>query len=251
MLPPALASDLARALDPAQLMTDAGLPPDPWQADLLRSTSKRHLVLCSRQSGKSTTTAALAVHSAVFDPGLVLLVAPSQRQSGELFKKVLEIHRALDGVPKIRSESALRLELENGSRIVALPGTEATVRGFSGAKLVILDEASRVPDELFAAIRPTLATTQGRLVALTTPFGRRGWFFEAWESGNAWTRTRITAEQCPRIDDEWLAEERRTVGDWVFDQEYRCLFLDSGEQLFNSELIEAALDPEVLPLWPN
>jgi hypothetical protein len=82
--------------------------------------------------------------------------------------------------------SALRLTLANGSRIVALPGSEATVRGYSGAALLVVDEASRVADDLYFAIRPMLAVSGGRLVALTTPYGKRGWFYDEWTSARPW-----------------------------------------------------------------
>jgi len=244
-----LARDLSRMLTPSQLMVDAGMVPDAWQEDVLNSEARRLLLLCSRQSGKSTTCASLAVNQAIYDPGLVLLIAPAQRQSAELFRKVTEVYRALPDVPKVTQESAMRLELANGSRIIALPGTEGTIRGYSGAKTVIIDEASRVDDALFAAVRPMLATTQGRFVALSTPYGKRGWFYEAWAHGEGWHRTKVTAHDCPRIDPEWLAEERRLVGDWQFRQEYLCEFVDTDEQFFSSELIEAALTDEVQPLW--
>jgi len=244
-----LARDLTRMLDPATIMRDAGMEPDSWQESVLNSEARRMLLLCSRQSGKSTTCAALAVNQAIYDPGLVLLIAPAQRQSSELFRKVHEVYRALPDVPRIVQESAMRLELANGSRIIALPGTEGTIRGYSGAKTVIVDEASRVDNALFAAVRPMLATTNGRFVALTTPYGKRGWFYEAWEHGEGWHRTMVTAEDCPRIDADWLAEERRLIGDWQFRQEYLCEFVDTDEQFFASELIEAAMSHEVTPLW--
>lgn len=244
-----LANDFARALDPVNLMEDAGLEPDDWQADLLRSTHDRHLLLCSRQSGKSTTCAALALHQAFYDPGLVLLIAPAQRQSQELFRKVLDLYNRLDDAPRTVNESALRMELANGSRIIALPGTEGTIRGYSAAKTIVIDEASRVEDELFAAVRPILATTQGRLIALTTPYGKRGWFYEAWDTGKGWQRTKITAHDCPRIGRQWLEDEAALIGEWQFRQEYLCQFVDTEEQFFSSAVIEAAMDNEVEPLW--
>ncbi len=225
------------------------MTPDRWQVDVLNSDARRMLLLCSRQSGKSTTCAALAVNQAIYDPGLVLLIAPAQRQSAELFRKVNEVYRALPNVPRVVQESAMRMELANGSRIIALPGVEQNIRGYSGAKTVIIDEASRVDDGLFAAVRPMLATTQGRLVALTTPYGKRGWFYEAWEHGEGWHRTQVTANDCPRIDAGWLADERRLIGDWQFRQEYLTEFVDTDEQFFSSDLIEAALTSEVQPLW--
>lgn len=244
-----LARDFARAASPTEVMRSAGMEPDEWQADLLNSDSDRHLVLCSRQAGKSTTVAAMATHTAIYDPGLILMAAPAQRQSVELFRKTLAFYRDIPDAPRIVQESTMRMELENGSRIVALPGTEATVRGYSAPKLILLDEASRIEDAFFAAVRPMLATTQGRMVALTTPWGRRGWFYEAWEHGEGWQRTRITANDCPRISPDWLANEKRLMGEWLFRQEYLCDFVDTEEQFFSSELIEAALRDTGGPLW--
>jgi hypothetical protein len=242
----ALAADLACALDPVELALRVGLPPDPWQADFLRSVEPRILLNCSRQSGKSTVTALLAVHAASYDPGaLVLLLSPSLRQSQELFRKALAVYRSLDNPVPSEAESALRLELANGSRIVSLPGKEQTVRGFSGVRLLAIDEAARVHDDLYFAIRPMLAVSGGRLVALSTPFGNRGWWYDAWESPEPWRRFRVPAEQCPRISAEFLEEERRTMGEWWFRQEYGCDFLDAESRVFASHDIERAFRDEV------
>jgi hypothetical protein len=174
---PALAEDLAMGLDPSLLMSRARLIPDRWQQDVLRSDSKRLLLLCSRQSGKSQTCAALALYTAVYQPGsLVLLLSPSLRQSQELFRKVLDVYRVIDATSPPEQESALRLELSNESRIISLPGTETTIRGCSGAALLVIDEASRVADSLYFAVRPMLAVSGGRMVCLSTPFGKRGFF---------------------------------------------------------------------------
>src|SRR5215218_426782 len=113
------------------------MSPDPWQADLLRSSSKRVLLNISRQGGKSTTAAILALHRALYHPGsLVLVLAPALRQSQELFGKVAGFYRTLGRPVSPKGERRLSLELENGSRIVTLPGTEKTIRGFSGASLL-------------------------------------------------------------------------------------------------------------------
>jgi hypothetical protein len=167
--------------DPANLLALAGMAPDPWQARTLRSTSMRRLLLCSRQSGKSTVAGALALRCALLEaPALVLLLSPVQRQSQELFRKVMDLFRGLGRPVGVRAESALRVEFANGSRVVALPGQERTVRSYSSVKLLVIDEAARVADELHASVRPMIAVSQGQLVALSTPFGKRGWFWEAW-----------------------------------------------------------------------
>jgi Terminase large subunit, T4likevirus-type, N-terminal len=245
-----MAKDLARALDPALIAADCGLTLDPWQADLMRSTAPRVLLLCARQTGKSTVSGLIALATAVLRPGaLVLLVSPSQRQSGELFRVVLRNLHALPGAPTITAESALRLELANASRIVALPGDERTIRGFAGAALVVLDEASRIEDELIAAVRPMLATSQGRLIALSTPFGKRGFFFEAWHGDPSWHRVKIAASDCPRISKEFLEEELRELGAQRFSEEYQLEFLDSSEAVFPTGIIDQAFSTEVKPLW--
>jgi hypothetical protein len=245
-----LAADFALALSPTEFAVECGLTPDPWQAEALESPSRKLLFNCSRQSGKSTIAACTALHEAIYSaPALCLLVSPSQRQSVELFRKVDELFQALPQRPERLLTSGLRMEFLNGSRIIALPGSEATIRGYSGAALCIVDEASRVPDELAAAVRPMLATTNGRLIALSTPYGRRGWFHESWVNGTGWKKVRVTAEDCPRISAEFLADELKELGEWQYRQEYCCEFVDTEEQLFSSAIINAALSDEVRPLW--
>jgi hypothetical protein len=215
----------ALALDPALLLEAQGLTPDSWQRELLLSRAPHLLLNCSRQSGKSTTVAALALHRLLFTPkALVLLVAPSERQSRELFRKVLAGYRALGRPLRTVIANQHTLELANGARLVALPGREDTVRSFSGVRLLLLDEAARVPDELYRAVRPMLAVSRGQLVALSTPLGRRGWFYEEWAGTGPWRRVHIPWTQCPRIRPEFIADETRALGAAWVDQEYNCVF---------------------------
>jgi len=244
----AIATDLGLALDPARLAESAGIRPDPWQAEVLRTLAPRLLLNCSRQSGKSTVAALLAVHTAFYEPGaLVLLLSPSLRQSQELFRKALNAHRALGKPVPVETESALRLELGNRSRIVSLPGKEQTIRGFSGVKLIVIDEAARVSDELYYAVRPMLAVSAGRLVALSTPFGKRGWFHSAWTEGADWERVTATGKACPRISAEFLEEERRALGERWYRQEYLCSFEDPEGAVFTYDEILTALEPWAPP----
>jgi hypothetical protein len=232
----------------------AGIEPDDWQADLLRSDALQMVLNCSRQSGKSTTIAILALHRAIYtDNSLILLLSPSLRQSQELFRKLQYFYNQIESelLPQAVEESALRMELSNGSRIIALPGKEATLRGFSGVSLLIVDEASRVPDELYQAIRPMLAVSGGRIVLLSTPFGKRGFFYSEWTDGQDWQKVKITAEQCPRIKTEWLERERQMIGDWWYLQEYFCEFVETNDQVFSYDDIQSALDPELKPLFPK
>ena len=242
---------LAGKIDALTLAADAGLTLDAWQRDVLESSAHQIILLVTRQGGKSTVSSIKALHRALITPAaLVLLLAPSYRQSKELFRKVRDAYNTLPVPVPVASESALELQFANHSRIVALPGKEATIRGFSGVSLLIVDEASRVPDELYQAVRPMLAVSGGDILLLSTPFGQRGFFHHEWTEGGAqWQRTRVTAHDCPRIPREWLEQERRQIGEWWFKQEYLCEFTETIDSVFSYEDIQAALDDGVTPLF--
>jgi len=246
-----LAIDLKSAMDPVLwARSELSFSPDHWQEEVLRSQSQRILLNCSRQSGKSTATSILALHTAIFRPeSLVLLLSPTLRQSSELFRNVLGNYAQLNSTIPSEVETVLKLELENGSRIVSLPGKEQNVRGYAGVSLLIVDEAARVPDDLYYSIRPMLAVSHGRLIALSTPWGKRGWWYKSWISPEPWERYEVPASKCPRIDNEFLSEERRVLGDWWFKQEYGCQFMETEDQLFSLDLIDQMMDSEIPPLF--
>jgi hypothetical protein len=241
---------LVLALDRVEFARTLGLEPDPWQEQLLRSTSERILLLCSRQSGKSTMAAVITLHKALYHPGsLALILAPAERQAKETFSKVLALYRELGHTVPPDSYRKLGMELANGSRIEALPGSERTTRGFSDVDLLILDEAARVDDELYYGVRPMLAVSGGALMLLSTPYGKRGVFFEEWSGGEEWQRFKVTAEQCPRISAEFLEEERRVLGSRWYAQEYECVFGELKGAVFSHDTIQHMFDTEYPLLW--
>jgi hypothetical protein len=133
--------------------------------------------------------------------------------------------------------------LPNGSRIVGVPSKPSTVRGFSGVSLLIIDEAAHAPDELYLAMRPVLASSGGDLWCLSTPNGKRGFFWEAWsKGGEEWTRVMAPATECPRISKEFLEQERRTQPDNWFRQEYMSEFVQDSEGLFDMELVDKVFE---------
>jgi hypothetical protein len=223
---------------------------DAMQERVLNTVSRRGILNCTRQWGKSTVTAAKAVHQAhCAAETLTLVVSPSSRQSGEFLRKAAAFARKLGIRPKGDGDNEISLQLPNGSRIVGLPGTEATIRGFSAVSLLLVDEASRVADDLYLAIRPMLAVSGGALWLMSTPFGKRGFFYETWSRGGPeWERIRAPASACPRISPEFLKEERAVMGDRWFRQEYLCEFEDSVAGVFDRDLVERAITNAVEPL---
>ena len=226
--------------------TRLGFSPDILQEKVLVSESTRVLLNCTRQWGKSTVTAAKAVHQAQTKAGsLTLVMSPSARQSGEFLRKAAGFVRKLGMRAMGDGDNEVSLAFPNGSRIVGLPGSEATVRGFSAVSLLLVDEAARVSDELYLSVRPMLAVSGGALWLMSTPFGKRGFFYKAWESGSGWERIRVTADECSRIRKDFLEEERATMGERWFRQEYLCEFTDVNSGVFDADLVARAVSNEV------
>ncbi|MFL5285371.1 MAG: hypothetical protein ACJ8AW_31435 [Rhodopila sp.] len=228
-------------------------PNGPCAMRCISVDSPSHLYLAGRQmvpTHNSTTTAAIAAHCSIYRPGsLILMVSKAQRQSADLLAKVQLFLKTLADPPELDADNMLSCRLANGSRIISLPGDGDSIRGFSAPTLIIEDEASFVDDRLYAAVRPMLAVSQGRLILMSTPHGRRGHFWEAWSGfSDAWVRESITAYDCPRISQQFLEQERRDIGEYWFQQEYLCRFVDSDTQLFSSDSIGRAFRDDLTPL---
>jgi len=243
-------TEFRHELDRVAFARSVGLEADPWQIDLLRSESPRVLINASRQSGKSTITALLALHKALYTPGsLVLLLAPALRQSQELFAKLSEFYGVLGEPMRLFGERRLSLELSNGSRVVTLPGHERTIRGYSGVALLVVDEAARIKDELVYAVRPMLAVSGGSMLLLSTPFGRRGVFYQEWTEGLGWEKYEVPASAVPRISADFLAEERAALPRRIYEQEYLCRFVELEDSVFAYDDVMAMADSNVTPLF--
>ena len=243
---PSVNNDLAYALDPVLWSKEVlGLHPDPWQIQALRFSAKQSIWNIHRQAGKSSIAAIKALDKAIFKPGsLTLMVSKSERQSGELYRKFLGYYDKLENPPGMPEDKALSCTLGNGSRVVALPGIEDTIRSFSAVSLIIEDEASRVPDELYIAIRPMLAVSNGSIILMSTPNGRQNHFYKTWtEGGPQWQKIQVTADQCPRITPAFLEEERLNMSENMFRQEYFCEFVDMEGAVFSAELFKSLVDP--------
>jgi hypothetical protein len=248
---PSTSDDLAYSLDPVLWAKEVlGFKPDDWQAKLLRSRQRKIILNCSRQSGKSTTCAALGLHESIYrSPSFGLVIAPSQDQSGELMLKFDEFRGAVE-LPSdyLSTDTKLAVRFANGNRFVARPGSEKTARSFSAVTLLLEDEASRVLDDLYNTVRPMLAVSNGRHILMSTPFGKRGHFFKIWnEQRDLWESFEIPAEMCPRITKQFLEEERRT-NTW-FEQEYHCKFMEAEDQYFSNYTIQKMFDADIKPLW--
>ncbi len=230
-----------------------GFAADAKQTEVLRSGAKRLLPNCSRQWGKSTVTAAAAVHRAYcFPNSLILAVSATERQAGEFVRKARDFVARLGVRLKGDGQNKNSIALLNGSRIIGLPDVEETVRCFSAVNLLVIDEAAVVDEEAYHTLRPMVAVSGGGVWILSTPRGKSGFFWDLWDKGGPqWTRISATAEECSRIPAEFLAEEREALGDVRFRREYCCEFVQPEDSVFREEDVHACLTddaPMVMPL---
>jgi hypothetical protein len=237
------ATDLALALNPVAMAAAAGYGDlDDWQRDVLQAKPRRLLLNCSRQSGKSPVASLLCVHQAIYEPGsLAVVAAVGQFQATEMVRTCRDLYAALGRPVPAESENKLSLSLHNGSRILSIPSTEATVRGLAKVGLLVLDESSRIADSFYAAVLPFLAVSNGRLALLSTPAGRRGHFFDAFQHRDEWFYREVPASACSRIKPEFLAEQRRKTGEYFYAQEWECQFNDATTGAFRAADIDAAV----------
>lgn len=230
-----------------------GAPLDPWQCGYMRDaceTSRVAIAAC-RQSGKSTVSALFIAWCLVFFPGFQCLVASrSLRQAGHFVTIVRAAVLAMvprDTMPQL---NRLSMELPNGSAIMAIPCAQPDAgRGFS-PQMVLLDEAAFAPEALFTAITPSLAATQGAMHMISSPNGRQGYFFEAFEghSTDVYTTHRVPWMECPRITPEFIATERVALGEIYFQQEYEALFITPEGAFFGFSALQQLEEGEPEPL---
>ena len=237
-------SEVCLSADPVAWVKQAlNFIADPKQAEILNCAAARVIVVTSRQVGKSTIAALRALYLALQQANsLILMIGPVGSQAGEILGKATDFAAEL-GLP-IRGDgiNERSLQLPNGSRLVARPAVPQSLRGYSQARLIIVDEAAYVPEATYRAMSPVLATGDGALWVISTPNGPLGRFAELWhDRSNGWTRFEIPAEECPRLSPAFLAAERRLYGDLYFAQEYACQFIAAGLQLLTRSQITAAI----------
>ena len=233
---------------------------DAQQRELFRRASGRTLLNSSRQTGKSTAAALKAFHTAYWRRNsTILITAPTKQQTREFLRKVRTFALlAGGGTLKSRNKGSgdrYTVELANGSRIIGVAANEDSIRGFSAVTLIIIDEAARVSDEVYFALLPMLAVSRGSLWILSTPKGKRGFFYEEWASLESkehpeenWVKIKVTGSECPRISPAFLASQKKRMGERRYAQEFDCVFIDLDRGVFDPDMVRKAIRSDIKPL---
>jgi len=215
--------EAAYRIDPVLWVREIlGVTPATWQETFLRAPRGASiLALTARQVGKTTTAAWAIAHFMRFTPGSLSVIAcPAQRQSAEAVRRVREALIKV-GV-ELESDNVYGLELKNGSHVLALPGSDDSIRGLTVDGWIVADEAARLPNDLIAALRPMRARRpEARFAMLSTAWSRTDPFWTAWAGDEqSWIRLKATADAIEIFSPEFLEQERSNLGDDAFKREY-------------------------------
>ena len=236
--------EIAYRVDPALWVREVlGVTPTAWQETFLRAPRGASiLALTARQVGKTSTAAWAIAHSMLFTPGsLSVIGCPAQRQSAEAVRRVKEVLKKVGA--KFKSENVYGLELESGSRVLALPSSDDSIRGLTVDAWIVADEAARLPEDLIAALRPMRARRpQARFAMLSTAWSRSDPFWIPWASDDStWIRLKATADADPTLyAAEFLEQERKAMGEHAFNREYLGIPGGSEASPFTWDLYEQA-----------
>lgn len=230
-----------------------GIALDPWQRKLVKTPpGGRAICLVHRQAGKTTAAAIATSHHLIFGPpgSTSLVLAPTQRQSGEAIRRIRSL--LLKAGAKLETDNAFSLQLENGSRVLGLPGQDdAAIRGLTVDGILVVDEAARVSDALFQAAMPMVLrhARTARVMLLSTAWAQDGFFYRIWTEGDPldWTKVEARITECTHLSSDDIERERRSMPASVFAREYLNEFSGTESRLFNLDSLAAAFGRVVGP----
>ncbi len=212
---------------------------DPWQKEVLEGKGNICIV-SGRQCGKTTITSILAAQTALQNPNQFIMIGSGVIDQAEhLFGKVKDYIFAKYKDKVVGRATIGFMELKNGSKIFCVPvgDTGDSMRGYT-ATMVIIDEAALVPDRAWDAIEPVISVTRGRVVLLSTPKFKKGFFYKASLDKETYYVKKISARDCPRHTKDFLDRKQAEKSAVVFAQEYLGEFADDYNRKFTKEWIE-------------
>ncbi len=227
----------------------------PHQDLILNDHSKRILLNIARQTGKSTTAAIKAIHTAYWnDNSLVVIMSATKPQALEVVRKIktflttahFSVFKAI--MPKGK-ESKAEVELKNPgaktlSRIISLPATDAA-RGYSPI-LVIPDELAFWEDgEIIfnQVVLPMVDATGGSIMALSTPNGKQGPHWNCYNS-KYWSVYHFDWHANPLNTEDIMNMKKDTMTNLQFKAEYEADFVSSQSSYFTQIEIENSKNPD-------
>ena len=217
---------------------------DKWQQEVLQ-TEGNICLRSGRQVGKSTIISIKAAEYAIANPKkTILMIAAVERQAYLLFEKTIA-YLADNYKNQVRRgrwrPTKSKVMLKNGSIIYCLPTglTGYGIRGYT-IDVLIADEAAFIPEEVWTAVTPMLAITKGKIILLSTPHGKEGYYYRCFQDTN-FRSFHVSAEDCPRKNQDFLNREKSRMSEVQYAQEYLGEFIDELRQFFSTALIQKVM----------
>jgi hypothetical protein len=235
--------EVAYRVDPALWVKEVlGVEPADWQKKFLRAKRGASIIaLTARQVGKTTVAGWAIAHFMLFHSGCMNVIAcPSLRQSAEAVRRIKEC--LLKAGARLKVDNVYALELDNGSRVLALPGNDDSIRGLTVDGWIVADEAARLSEELIAAVRPMRARRpQARFAMLSTAWSRTDPFWTIWSNDDqSWLRLKATADIAGLFREEFLQHELQSLGEAAFKREYLGVPAGGHTSPFGMDLYDRA-----------
>ena len=212
--------------------------PSGWQKDVIdkfaNSEHKFGVIATGRQAGKSLLAQNLMLFWLLSNPGQKgCWITPIYKQSGKTFQ---ELTNAANQIITKQNKSELSVEFINGSTLVFLSSERSdSIRGYS-FNYVIIDEAAFVAENAVnEAILPTLSALGKKCLIISTPKSKNwfySWFIRGLEENNDIISFKGKSTDNPHIDKNFIEEQRKSLPESIFRQEYMSEFTDSGNDVF-------------------
>jgi hypothetical protein len=230
--------------------------------------------IVGRRGGKSRAVAALVIYLsvccdhganlAVGERGVCLVLAQNQKQAGVVFGYIRGILKSVPALAEmVIHETADRISLSNG---IDIEVRAASFRGLRGETCIAVvcdelafwysdDGGSLNPDSsIIAALRPSLATTAGMLIAIGSPHAKRGELWNAFrrDYGPNGDAAILVAHAASRIMNPSLSQR---VVDRAYerdpaaaDAEFGGNFRSDLESYVSREAVDSAIFPDRIEL---
>lgn len=226
---------------------------DDWQKEYINTDpNKDCFLLCGRQVGKTTAMSIKAVELCVnhFKKGEYVLIASiTEKQAYHMLTKALTYaeEKYYRHIKTGKDRPTMhKILFKNGTGILCYAAGETGegLRGFTIKKQMI-DEGSRMSEEFYIAIMPQLSVVNGSMDIASTPYGKlhpdgKPKFFYKCSNNPLFKKFYVSAEDCPRHSKDFLEQQRASMSELGYAQEYLAIFTDELKRLFSDELIERA-----------
>ena len=209
--------------------------PHAGQQAIIDAPESFLIASCGRRFGKTLAAMVWAAQEATRTQGLVWWAAPTYKTciNGGWASFMKFLPRKFRKV----NRSEKRIELSGGGVIEFVTCDNPDNLRAATLNGLVIDEAAYVSDYVWHdVLSPMLLTTGGRVLGISSPKTKRGWFYDMWRDGQgkekdsrSWS---MTTYDNPLIEPARIDRYKRTMPEYTFRREIMAEFVDSLNAVF-------------------